>query len=164
MRWKRRYRFIGKLNKIVILAALILGLVLSGGCIPEAQAVSGNTIIISARELYTAYYTDEAAADALYKGRALEVTGKVKISRAIAVVDQYVIVLDSELPPTDNSWGVQCVFNTTQDGRLYKAEKNRIVTIRGRCDGLQQDIVLRDCEFIAFLSPTPTAPVGNSTD
>ena len=145
------------------MAALILGVVLSGGCIPAAQAVGGDTVVISAQDLYAAYYSNEAAADALYKGRMLEVTGKVSISRAVAVVDQYVIVLNSELPATDNSWGVQCVFNNTQDARLYKAEKNRIITLRGRCDGLQQDIVLRDCEFIALLSPTPTAPVGNVT-
>lgn len=161
---QRRYHCIGKLTKIAIFAALILGLVLSGGCIPEAQAVSGKTVVISARELYAAYYTDEAAADALYKGRMLEVTGKISISRAIAVVDQYVIVLNSELPPTENSWGVQCVFNTTQDARLYKAEKNRIITVRGRCNGLQQDVILRDCQFISLQSPTPTATITNSTN
>jgi len=111
---------------------------------------------VSAKELYADYYKDEAAADALYKGRTLEITGIVSISRAI-VTDQYVIVLNSEVEPTANSWGVQCVFNTTRDARLYKAERNKTITVKGRCDGLQQDVVIRDCQFIAMLSPTPTA-------
>jgi hypothetical protein len=135
---------------------LIAGLVLSGGCIPEAKAVGGDVVTVGAKELYAAYYQDETAADALYKGRTLEVTGIVSLSRAIVMTDQYIIVLNSEVEPTSNSWGVQCVFNTPRDIRLYKAERKQIVTVKGRCDGLQQDVVLRDCQFISLLSPTPT--------
>ena len=39
-------------------------------------------------------------------------------------------------------------FFNTSDPRLYEAEKHRIVTVRGRCDGLQQAVVLRDSELI----------------
>lgn len=76
------------------------------------------------------------------------------------MTEQYVIVLNSELEPILNSWGVQCVFNNTRDARLYKAEKKQIVTVKGRCDGLQQDVVLRDCQLISLLSPTPTEQAG----
>jgi hypothetical protein len=157
----RRYCCIGKLTKFGILTFLIAGLLLLGACIPEAQAVGGDVIIVSAGDLYSAYLKDEAAADARYKGRTLEITGEVLISRAIVVVDQYCIVLDSGLGEGSNTWGVQCFFEDNQDARLYKAEKHRIVTVKGRCDGLQQDVVMRDCEFINLVSPTPTALAAN---
>jgi hypothetical protein len=151
----RRYCYIGKLTKFGILTVLVAGLLLLGACIPEAKAVGGNVVTVSAVDLYAAYVKDEAAADALYKGRTLEVTGEVLISRAIVLVDQYCIVLDSGFEATSNTWGVQCLFNNNQDARLYQAEKHRIVTVKGRCDGLQQDVVLRDCEFIS-LQPKPS--------
>mgnify|MGYP001400240770 CR=1 FL=1 len=156
---ERRYCYIGKLTKFGILAILIAGFLLLGACIPEAKAVGGDVVKVSAGELFAAYARDESAADALYKGRILEVTGEVMISRAVVLVDQYVIVLDSGFEATSNTWGVQCLFNNIRDARLYQAEKHRIVTVKGRCDGLQQDVVLRDCVFIN-LQPKPDAKTG----
>lgn len=124
------------------------GLLLLGACIPEAEAVGTGVITISAKDLYAAYASDEAAADARYKGRTLEVTGEVIISRVVILVDQYCIVLNGEWDNTFQTWGIQCYFKNTSDPRLYEAEKHRIVTVRGRCDGLQQDVVLRDSELI----------------
>ena len=133
-----------------MLAALMAGLLLLGACIPEARAVGTGVITVSAKDLYAAYARDEAAADAKYKGRRLEVTGEVIISRVVVLIDQYCIVLNGEIDPTFTSWGIQCLFNKTSDTRLYEAEKHRIVTVRGRCDGLQQDVVLRDCELVSL--------------
>lgn len=89
-----------------------------------------------------------AAADALYKGRTLEVTGGVQISKSIVLVDQYIVVLYGSDDPTNQTWGVQFTFNKNTDSRLYQIEKRQTVTIRGRCDGLQQDVVLRDAELV----------------
>jgi hypothetical protein len=136
-----------------------LAITFLGACIPEAEAVGGDVIVVSASELFAAYTRDEAAADNLYKGRTLEVTGEVMISRAIVLVDQYCIVMYPGLDALSNTWGVQCFFDDNQDARLYQAEKRRIVTVKGRCDGLQQDVVLRDCVFIN-LQPLPGEKAG----
>jgi hypothetical protein len=131
-----------------MLFIILIGLVLLGACIPEATATGTGVIAISAKELFAKYAKDQAAADSLYKGRTLEVTGEVMISKSILLIEQYIIVLYGSEDPANQTWGVQCTFSNNTDTRLYQIEKRRMVTIRGRCDGLQQDVVLRNAELV----------------
>ena len=128
------------------------GLLFFNACIPEAQATGTGVIAISAIDLFAAYAKDEAAADSMYKGRTLEITGEVQISRNVVLIDQYIIVLYGSNEPTNQTWGVQVTFSNSTDQRLYQLEKHQIITVRGRCDGLQQDVVVRDAELVEVKS------------
>jgi hypothetical protein len=128
---------------------------LLGSCTPPATVVAGGIISINAKDLYSAYAKDQAAADAQYKGRMLEVTGEVLVSKAVILVDKYYIILDADPEDTANVWGIQCTFDDTRDPALYEVIRHQTATIRGRCDGMEQDVVLGACELVS-VGPRPT--------
>lgn len=131
-----------------MLLIAITALSVLSACIPEAEAVGTGVVVVNATELFATYNQDQAAADSLYKGRTLEVTGEVQISKPVILTDQFVIVLYGSSIPTEQGWGIQCNFENMADPVLAEVDRHEIATIRGRCDGLQQDVVLRDCELL----------------
>ena len=129
-------------------------LFLLSSCVPPATAVAGSVITISAEDLYADYVKDQATADAKYRGRTLEVTGEVIVSRAVIFVDKYYIILNGNTKDTSNQWGIQCAFNNTLDEKVNAVEKHEVATIKGRGDGMEEDVVLGDCELIKVV-PKP---------
>lgn len=89
---------------IIIIALFVLVIAMSGGessssnstsatAETKAEEVPEEVIVVSSKELAKAYESNEVAADKQYKGKTLEVTGKIS-SIGSSIGDKAVVSLD----------------------------------------------------------------------
>ncbi len=94
--------------------------------------------VISAADLVDVYTANQVSADETYKGKVLEVTGKV-----ISVNDNYISVY----PDDDSYWdGIEVYFE--DDADLASIEENSEITIIGECFGGSDLYAARICRAI----------------
>ena len=109
---------------------------------PE-QEITG--VQITAEELLQAYKADELAADKLYKGEILRVTGKVNSTGENIVGTQFVKLSGGSI----EAWGVQCMFGKKYGTEIARLTMSEVVTIVGECDGyLITDVKMKDCVLV----------------
>jgi len=103
---------------------------------PHRDVAGEKTIPVTATDLFNAFHQNEAAANAAYLDKAIEVTGEVAEVK-VNQEGKTVIVLKSQ----DPFYGVLCTLkdktNTSHPGQQVK--------IKGLCSGFNADVVLRDC-------------------
>jgi len=128
------------------LAALLIG------CIAPISAYAQEPIQITAQQLYDEYEANEIAADQKYKGKIIEVSGKVnKISKS-AFGDEPLITLDAGVLSS-----IFCYFHESYESQLAKLVKGQSVIVQGVCVGIGfVDPKLEDCVLIQPTSPTPS--------
>lgn len=107
-----------------------------------------EAISVKAADLYEAFSNNEVAANKKYKGKILDVTGKVgSINSSFG---SFTVSLDAD------EWGItsiECSFKKVHEDDLAKLNKGDKVTIRGTCDGLTIAwVCLSDCELIKVKS------------
>lgn len=89
---------------VIIIALFVLVIAMSGGessssnstsatAETKAEEVPEEVIVVSSKELAKAYESNEVAADKQYKGKTLEVTGKIS-SIGSSIGDKAVVSLD----------------------------------------------------------------------
>lgn len=140
-----------------LLPLLLCGVLLLSGCarpgtrvtaLPSTVLPDGVTLI-GAKELFDAYAEDAEAADRKYKDKILEVNGRVTVNRSLFGT-HYVVLGSTNFMST---WAVDCVFTDTTDPRLGEVVRGDIARIRGRCEGLELDVILKECRLIDFEHP-----------
>ena len=118
---------------LVVIFALWLGLVL--GCKTSTQRTSEatNAITISAEDLYKAYESNEAAADKLYQGKILIVTGTVGTTSTpeSGMGRPAVILIGARQKPIVNCFG----FATDEKDAISKLKSGQKVSVKGKCMG-----------------------------
>jgi hypothetical protein len=125
---KKSYIFI-----IVLLILSVIWIVLWIYNKPHRDPQSEESIKISATELFRSYETDEAAANALYLDKALEVSGKIsEVTTNQELIP--IVVLEAGNP----MFGVRC----TMEGPTVHAKPGDTVTIKGICTGYLSDVVI----------------------
>ena len=97
---------------------------------------------LSAQALIDAYAKDEAASNAKYNGKILDVTGVV-VAKSAGAGGSYSISL------CDVMSGVSCTVDSA-DVAPFKAMLDKVtdgdsITFRGRCDGMLTDVQLSRC-------------------
>jgi hypothetical protein len=112
----------------------------------KAQSKSEKEIIpeISAEQLSSAYAADEAAADKLYKGNLLIVTGKVNSVNKNLMGVYFVKLSGGGI----EAWEIQCIFDERSASQVEQLQKNDAVTIKGICDGYYMSIKMKDCMLV----------------
>jgi hypothetical protein len=118
----------------------------SGQSTPQtAPATMGNVAFeLTAEKLSDDYAKDEVAADNLYKGKVLEVTGKVSsVNKNIMGI--YFIKLSGG---SIEDWEIQCTFDGQHGSEVSGLEPGDIVTIEGKCDGYFMSVKMKDCILI----------------
>jgi hypothetical protein len=100
---------------------------------------------ISANQLWQAYQ-DEAAADKLYKGKTITVTGRIYFA-GVPAYQKTVIV---SLKDNEGKDRVLCNFPVSAKDAVTALKEDQQVTIRGRCDGaiFHIGVQLKDCELV----------------
>ena len=94
---------------------------------------------------YVVDFPDEAAADELYKGKLLRVSGLVDYVGTDLVLDAPQVILSGAAK--DKTRGVDCVFDARYEKQVAKIEQGDNVTVLGTCEGSYKDnVLLRDCE------------------
>ncbi len=148
----RRGKLIRFFKNIAGLALFLLaGAVLLSGCAtfsPKEPAtpvvLPDGVIAIAAKDLF-AYYTDDAkAADVLFKGKTLQVTGYLTMNRDF--MGARMLVLSAG---RGSMWNiaVQALFSDTSDPRLATLKIGTEVKVIGPCQGLEMDVILKDCRL-----------------
>jgi hypothetical protein len=99
---------------------------------------------ITAEELSSDYAMDEMAADKLYKGNILKVTGKVSsVNKNLMGV--YFIKLSGG---GIEDWEIQCTFDKQNSSDIADVVPNDTVTIMGTCDGYFMSVKMKDCMLL----------------
>ena len=121
---------------ILVLGAAIYGyLEFNRGV--ESNAEAKSDVTISANELLTAFQTDEAAANAKYNDKVVEVTGAVRDAQQTE--GKLVVSLDAG----DSMAGVTCEMDPNNKRTDYKTGDQ--VTLKSTCSGMLMDVVLVRC-------------------
>ncbi|GEM_PF-676672 len=105
-------------------------------------AIPDNTEI-SAAEIAAAYHADKVAVDAKLRNKVIRVTGaigKMVIREHLDIV--YLILTDAH---RSDMWNIRCTFDKKYGTQLRRFNLGDIVTIQGRYDGYERNIILKDC-------------------
>ena len=95
---------------------------------------------ISAKKLSFEYQENEVAADEKFNGKIILVTGIIEDIGKDIMDSIYVLLSDGE---EFSMSGVQCFFSDSQKGDAAKLKKGDKVTIKGKCDGLLMNVIIR---------------------
>ncbi len=110
---------------------------------------------LPAADLVAEFKNNEPAADAKYKGKVVEVTGRVKLVSDLGGVSDISVELDGV-----NLASVDCHFASTQRAAVSGLTPGTTVTVRGRCAGLVVfDVELNDC---IVMPGGPSKPSGTT--
>ncbi len=114
----------------------------TGATKPEGGA---NAMKVTAAELAKAYGDDEEAADKKYKGKVLEVTGKVYRNKLYVQPENPAICFGQK----DLTLEVECRVSEKVKSDLALVNLGDAITFRGKCVGLDDDLViLEDCTVV----------------
>jgi hypothetical protein len=94
----------------------------------------------SAEALFRAYDENEIEADIQYKGKVLEISGKID-SIGKDIMDEPYVTL--RVGRTFGS--VQCMFSKSSSQQLVRLRKGQAVVLKGRCAGKMVNVILRGC-------------------
>jgi hypothetical protein len=112
----------------------------------KASSASEEEIVpeITAEQLSDAYAADETAADQLYKGNVLKVTGKVNSVNKNLMEVYFVKLAGGGI----EAWEIQCTFDEQYGPEVEQLQKNDAVTVKGICDGYYMSIKMKDCVLV----------------
>lgn len=97
--------------------------------------------IMKAKELYEEFHKDERKANAKYLNKVILVTGTVSEVKRNQAKEINVILQADEI------FGVSCTFDMRHNNleQLKKLTPGVIISLKGKCTGLNMDVVLTDC-------------------
>ena len=110
----------------------------------EADVSSQPPNVTTSAELLSQdYEANEVAADALYKGRILQVTGTVDSIGKDITDSMYVTLRGGNEHQIMGR--IQCFFATSHQGELARLQKGMVVTVKCKCDGKFGNVLLKGC-------------------
>lgn len=100
---------------------------------------------VTAGELFDAYEKNEIAADDRYKGKLLEVSGKIdNIGKDILDTPYITLSVGGKF----QIMGVQAFFDDDSLPKLANLSKGQGVTLQCRCDGKFGNVMLKECALL----------------
>lgn len=110
---------------------------------PHKDVVDAKAdVVVTAKNLFTEFSTDEAKANAEYLDKIIQVKGfiqKLSIENGIGIVT---------LKTDDDFGSVQCNLSTEAKNDFNLLKENELVTIKGICTGYLMDVVLVKSEIV----------------
>lgn len=103
---------------------------------PAPKAENQDAVKVEATTLFNAYAQNAKQADSVYLDKWLEVTGTIQ-SVETNQDGQQVWILETG----DMMQAVMCVMRD----KGVTEEKGKTVTVKGRCTGLVNDVIVKDC-------------------
>jgi hypothetical protein len=107
----------------------------------KEPAEAERAISVTANRLVNEYKANEVAADEKFKGKMLLIEGLVdKIGKDILDTSYVALTSGAEFEFV----GVQCFFAKKDNAMLAGLHKGQKVAIKGRCDGLMGNVLIKD--------------------
>jgi hypothetical protein len=121
-----------RLVRVTVLFALALSLL---GCqTRSAPTPAGPATAVKAGDLLKEYSTNAVAADARYKGKVLQVSGKFGSAQKAPLMG-YAVQLVADDAGDLNLSEVQCFIVESAEVDVAKLQPGQMVTLQGTCDG-----------------------------
>jgi hypothetical protein len=124
-----------RLVSLATLFTLILGLL---GCRTRTTPIAGPpaapAATVKAGDLLKEYGTNAVAADAKYKGKLVQVSGKFGSAQKAPLLG-YAVQLLPEDAPDVNASAVQCFIVESAEADVAKLQPGQMIAIQGTCDG-----------------------------
>ena len=112
---------------------------------PRAVVLAGPAIATTAADMRALFKERPADAEAKYTGKVVDVDGTV-FAKGTDLAGERAVTLEGG--GQARFAGVRCVFPNTNYFQWDQVEVGQAVRVRGRCDGLVSDVVLRDCAVL----------------
>lgn len=110
-----------------------------------AAAAEVSVITVSANDLISEYDGNELRADAKFKGKIIETTGKVGDIKKDVLGNIYVTVGSGDEYEIRQ---VQCFVDDENQATVMNLSPGNQVTVRGRVDGLMLNVMVKDCVIV----------------
>ncbi len=138
-----------RLVSLATLFALILGLL---GCrtrtAPTAKPSAAPVATVKAGDLLQEYSTNAVAADAKYKGKLIQVSGKFGSAQKAPLLGYAVQLLPEDAPDVNVSY-VQCFIVESAQEDVAKLQPEQLIAIQGTCDGqVLGQVKLSQCSLV----------------
>lgn len=101
---------------------------------PKPAAPTTPDVTIKAGDLMKEYGGNAVAADAKYKGKLMQVTGKFNSAQKAPLLGYAVQLLPEDAPDASLSY-VQCFIVESAEAEVAKLQAGQVVTLLGTCDG-----------------------------
>lgn len=149
--WFARHKII-----TVLLVLFILGLIgsaMGGGKsnspisqtnnqVQQQQPAPTPSIVVAPAKIIADYEANGVAADEMYKGKTVEVSGTIKdISKDI--LDTPYVTLESG----NIVWSVQCMFDKSDASKLVSLSQNQKITLTGVVSGKMGNVLINNCQI-----------------
>jgi hypothetical protein len=105
---------------------------------------------VTAADLLKEYAANAIAADAKYKGKPLQVTGKFGHTEKVPLMGYAVQVLPEDTGGEEGTAGIQCFILESAQPDVAKFQPNDKITLEGMCDGQKVvgQVVLLRCSVV----------------
>ena len=111
----------------------------------EPEPTTG-VIAVTVDELSSSFITDKAATNAKLMDKILKVTGTVdKIFVKDHLDIQYILLTSAA---NQRIWNVRCTFGREHSPQLTRLATGQTVTVQGKYDGYERNIILKDCALV----------------
>ena len=149
----REVEIVKRLLALLVVIAVALLLASAAACssgestpaVPAALYSPSDATTITAAELFATYADKPKAADKRYKDKLLAVTGVVAEVDTDLILDAPELVLSGEV--TDQSRGVDCVFDPRYRDQVAALKKGDTMTVLGVCQGSYEvNVLLLHCQ------------------
>jgi hypothetical protein len=138
-----------RLVSLSTLFVLILGIL---GCrtrtSPPAGTPAAPVVTVKAGDLLQEYGSNAVAADAKYKGKLIQVSGKFGSAQKAPLLGYAVQLLPEDAPDVNVSY-VQCFIVESAQEDVAKLQPEQMITIQGTCDGqVLGQVKLSQCSLV----------------
>ncbi len=124
-----------RIVSLAALFALILGLLgCRTGTTPTAGPSAASVTTVKAGDLLKEYSANAVAADAKYKGKLIQVTGKFSSAQKAPLLGYAVQLLPEDAPDVNVSY-VQCFIVESAQEDVAKLQPEQMIALQGTCDG-----------------------------
>ncbi|MFA5047870.1 MAG: hypothetical protein WC516_02390 [Patescibacteria group bacterium] len=148
--WFARHKIITALLALFVLA--IIGSAIGGGKSKSPAAQTNNqaqqqapapAITVSPAKIVADYEANGVAADEMYKGKTVEMSGTIKDINKDIMNTPYITLESGNVV-----WSVQCMFDKSDTGKLVSLSQNQKITITGVVSGKLGNVLIKDCSIV----------------
>ena len=115
----------------------------------EEKLKTEKAIIVSSNELFEKYQSNEVAADEKFKGKVIQVNGKIlDISKNIIDEDEIIVKLNGLIDNEFDMLGVNFYFDKKHSSEVATLSKGVEITIKGICKGKTIVVSVEGCSLV----------------